>query len=150
MKLNCFLICDDVRSEVGNKFSLMGLYSNSINFNVTPLQAGKWPKTLKLGIFIRLDIENDSDKKDTRKFKIEYTLNNETNVLIEGDIDISSQKDVREINIAGVINQLLVKGVGETSFKLTLYNKDNVTNNEFIHSHNISIREQLVNQNNFA
>jgi hypothetical protein len=146
MKLNCFLICDDIRNEVGNKISLMGLYSNGINFNVTPLQSGKWPKSLKLSIYIRLDIENDSDKRDARKFKIEYTLNNETNVLIERDFDVSSQKDAKDITIVVVNNQLLIKEAGEMSFKLTLCNKENVILNEFNYPQNISIKE-LVNHN---
>ena len=31
MKLNCFLICDDIRNELGNKQSLTGIYDDVIS-----------------------------------------------------------------------------------------------------------------------
>ena len=49
MKLNCFLICDDIRNELGNKQSLTGIYDDVINFSMKDI--GKWPKVVKLGIY---------------------------------------------------------------------------------------------------
>ena len=49
MKINSFIICDDIRSEVGNKKSLMGIYTKELVFSVTAEEAGVWPKDLVLG-----------------------------------------------------------------------------------------------------
>jgi hypothetical protein len=53
MKLVQFIVCDDIRKETGNKFSLMGIYENAIEFRVTPDKKDKWPKTMRLGIYAK-------------------------------------------------------------------------------------------------
>jgi len=58
MKLIDFIICDDIRTELGNKFSLMGIYEDAINFNVSANESGKWPKVIRIGFFIRIKTEN--------------------------------------------------------------------------------------------
>ena len=56
MELMDFVVCDDIRPELGNKFSLMGVYERAyvINALVTT-----WPYTTRLALFIRVQFGNE-------------------------------------------------------------------------------------------
>ena len=62
MKVQSFIVCDDIRVEVGNKHTLVGVYDEQINFRVTPDKKDTWPKFLKLGFFAKIIIEDDNAK----------------------------------------------------------------------------------------
>ena len=47
MKITDFIICDDVRMEIGNKISIMGIYNDSIILSV-PGAETTWPVPLRL------------------------------------------------------------------------------------------------------
>src|SRR6266478_5710551 len=57
------LFCDDVRAEVGNKISLMGLFTNDIIFTLPPPVT--YPK-LGLVIWVFSDIDDIPDKFTVR------------------------------------------------------------------------------------
>ena len=82
MKIKTFLICDDIRSEIGGKHSIIGLYDDRIIFNVTPDKKDSWPKQMKLGIFLKIDFEKS--KPSYFKFSIKY--NDNVKPLVEGII----------------------------------------------------------------
>ena len=44
MKIVNFILCDDIRKELGNKISLMGVYRDSIEFLVSADKTNSWPK----------------------------------------------------------------------------------------------------------
>lgn len=62
MKLLDLIICDDIRQEVGGKQSLIGVYSDLI-INFIPGQV-VWPVNFKLGIFIRIKLEENDLRPD--------------------------------------------------------------------------------------
>jgi len=83
MKLLSFCICDDIRTEIGKKFSIIGTYSDKIIFNVPKEQKGKWPKHLKLGFFARILLEDAAPKYFNFKMKgAEHQL-----VLVKGELE---------------------------------------------------------------
>ena len=84
MKINSFIICDDIRSEVGNKKSLMGIYTKELLFSVTAEEAGVWPKDLVLGMMLDFSISAELKKK-AHKFKVMYSINDVENALGEGE-----------------------------------------------------------------
>ena len=84
MKINSFIICDDIRSEVGNKKSLMGIYTKELLFSVTAEEAGVWPKDLVLGMMLDFSISAELKKK-AHKFKVMYSVNDVENALGEGE-----------------------------------------------------------------
>lgn len=84
MKINSFIICDDIRSEVGNKKSLMGIYTKELVFSVTAEEAGVWPKDLVLGMMLDFSISAVLKKK-AHKFKVMYSVNDVENALGEGE-----------------------------------------------------------------
>lgn len=53
MKVVDFIVCDDIRSEVGNKFSLMGTFADRILIR----DEVSWPVQMVLGIFARVALE---------------------------------------------------------------------------------------------
>lgn len=59
MIVDCFIVCDDIRSELGNKYSLMGIYLDSVVFQRLKGSTEVWPKALKLGFYIRLVKEQE-------------------------------------------------------------------------------------------
>lgn len=83
MKINSFIICDDIRSEVGNKKSLMGLYTKELLFSVTAEEEGVWPKDLILGMMLDFSISTEIKKK-AHKFKVMYSVNGVETSLGEG------------------------------------------------------------------
>ena len=84
MKINSFIICDDIRSEVGNKKSLMGLYTKELVFSVTAKEAGVWPKDIVLGMMLDFSISAELKKK-AHKFKVMYSVNGVEKPLGEGE-----------------------------------------------------------------
>jgi hypothetical protein len=148
MKLNCFLICDDIRNELGNKQSLIGVYDDVINFSVTQADIGKWPKVIKLGLYIKLEFENKSEKDSFQRIKLEYVINDEPVVLFDNSRPESLATDLKGINIGAVVNQFVIKGSGELNFHCIVYDKDNGIIHDF--TKKITVQEEAVTQNSFA
>jgi hypothetical protein len=148
MKLNCFLICDDIRNELGNKQSLIGVYDDVISFSVPQTDIGKWPKVIKLGIYIKLEFEKEAEKASFQRIKLEYSINNETVVLLDNSRPASLVTDPKGLNIGAVVNQFVIKCPGQLSFHCIIYDKDNSIIHNF--SKKIAVQEEVVKQNNFA
>ncbi len=55
MKVLDFLVCDDIRAEVGNKFSVMGCYTEGMQIqSVAP-----WPIPIRFCVFFRFQLDQD-------------------------------------------------------------------------------------------
>ena len=63
MKLIDFIVCDDIRREIGNKITLVGMYNNKIQLQ-GPMVA--WPVAIAFSVYVRLKIENDEDRNGTK------------------------------------------------------------------------------------
>jgi hypothetical protein len=148
MKLNCFLICDDIRNELGNKQSLIGVYDDVISFSAPQPNVGKWPKVIKLGIYIKLEFENEAEKAGFQRIKLEYSINNETVVLLDDSRPASLITVPRGINIGIVVNQFVIECSGQLNFQCIIYDKDNSIIYDF--DKKITVQEEIVKQNNFA
>jgi hypothetical protein len=148
MILNCFLICDDIRNELGNKQSLIGVYDDVINFSAPQADIGKWPKVIRLGIYIKLGFENESEKGRFQRIKLEYSTNDETVVLLDNSRPALLTTDLKGISIGAVVNQFVVKSSGELDFHCIIYDKDNGIIHDFLKK--IAVQEEAVEQNNFA
>lgn len=48
MKIVDFILCDDIRQELGNKVSLMGIFSDAVVLQ----QEVSWPIRMNFGVFI--------------------------------------------------------------------------------------------------
>jgi hypothetical protein len=84
MRLLDFIICDDIRNELGNKVSLMGIYTGTY---IIPGNIVKWPFPTRFGFFIRLLLEGE---QPGHEFEFHIMRLGETKVKVDGliqDID---------------------------------------------------------------
>lgn len=66
------LICEDIRQEVGNKLSLMGLLGSSINIDIEqniPKEA-----SVMLSLACLVSIENNNPENDAKDFNVQISM----------------------------------------------------------------------------
>ncbi len=81
------IFCDDIREELGGKFTYVGVYSNELQI------VSKAPVILpKLCVSVRLLIPDDINVSSI-KMNITQTSSNEKNTLLEHDLEIGERKD---------------------------------------------------------
>ena len=120
MKLLNFIICDDIRNELGNKHSLMGIYDDTIEFQVTPDNQNTWPKLLRIGIYAKVKTEDD---EEVFKFKIRMKYNEKETVLLDRILTLPKIKTSKKINIAFVHSAFKFENSGNITFFLDFYNQ---------------------------
>jgi hypothetical protein len=126
----------------------MGVYDDVINFSVPQGDSGKWPKVIRLGIYIKLEFEKESEKDRFQRLKLEYSINDETAVLLDTPRPISLVTDLKGINIGTVVNQFVIKSSGELNLRCILYDKDNGIIHDF--PKKITVQEEVVKQSSFV
>jgi len=141
MKLLNFIICDDIRNELGNKYSLMGIYDDSIEFQVTPDNQNTWPKLLRVGIYAKVKTE---DNEEIFKFKIRMKYNEKETVLVDSVLPQPRIKTLKKINIAFVHSAFKFENPGNITFFLDFYNQKKeliaTLSPEFV----ISVKEKVI------
>lgn len=68
MKLVDFLLAEDIRSELGNKHSVMGVFGDSITLSIQ--ENARFPLPFRLASFIRLQFDDD----DPEEFSFVYDI----------------------------------------------------------------------------
>ena len=143
MRIDDFIVCDDIRREIGNKFTLVGVYGESIDFEVSKSECGKWPKNVKLGFFIRIRFDNNETIPD--KFSM-HALFDDTDEQILGQLNIESKKPRQnKLNIAIVHGRFAIPKESTLSFILRLYEGDNQIE-ELVLPIRIKINERIRSQ----
>ena len=145
MKLDTFVICDDIRTEIGNKHSLIGTYDDLINFNATPDKQNIWPKGMKLGFFIRI-ILDENDINDIFSFKFITNYNSVKIELVQGIMDNKRIEKSKRITLAIVINNFKFVGPGEMDFQFDFYNENNELKTTLKIDKKIIVKETIINQ----
>ncbi len=86
MKIIDFIVCDDIRREVGNKRTIVGAYNERIIFAAST--NFKWPVNKQLGFYFRL--EREETDPDFDNFLLAIYLNEENDALgkVRGNIKI--------------------------------------------------------------
>lgn len=118
MYIKDFLFCDDIRQEVGNKNSLMGIYGEDINFSgPQPGVPVVWPINKPIGLFIRVMIEEGDDFNAVQmKLGMDGYDSPFPNLTLNMD---ASKLDKRIVNIATRIEPLPIPGPGKLVVYLT-------------------------------
>ena len=145
MKLSSFLICDDIRQELGNKQSLIGIYDDTLNFDVPLNISNKWPKVIKLGVFIKLMFDDDTEKNNFHRIRLEYTSNNETVQLLDSTKQVIPQNQLNGITISIVTNQLLIKASGDMPLRCIIFDRNNKIIGDF--TKKIIVQERIMQHN---
>jgi len=115
-----FIICDDIRFEMGNKKSLIGIYDDRIFFNVERATRGIWPKSLKLGIYSRF-IYDDANISPS-SFEIIVKQSSSDRSILKGNLKYNEDKKKnRVITIAAIVNNFIFDSVGQVNFDFLFY-----------------------------
>lgn len=122
MKFLDYIIAEDIRFETGNRFSVMGIYSDKIRLNLP--DDVQWPVLLKFGVFIRLEIE-DSDVIPNR-FVLKVGHNNNNIAQMNGNIGFKAS--VRTISLPLVIHPFPLPSYGTIQFNFEIYKNDELLN----------------------
>lgn len=119
MRLRDIVFCDDLRTEINNKFSLMGIYADRIVFKFENAEAERWPLPVKLCLVLRILV--DEKDPDVDFFVFNFKLNGKATEPLSGDVKIRPEQSLITLNI--VIDGLPVEK-GVLGFDLKLLSKD--------------------------
>jgi hypothetical protein len=119
MQLDDFIVCDDVRFEMGNKMSIMGIYDDSIL--IPPPKVGselQWPLMMRLSFFIRMyPTTRDADING-----FEFIVTHESEKIASLDGAIAIRDPSKPLRLAISLSQLPLPSLGKLSFKIVLKN----------------------------
>lgn len=128
MQLIDFMVCDDIRQEVGNKHSLMGIYGNSVTINIPDVQPDAQPVPLRLGIFVRIRL--DPEDPAPTLFELTARQGERPPMRVLQPLLARSIRTVPSfINATVVIPQFPIYESGVVSFDITVKSGDVVINN---------------------
>ena len=145
MKLKDFIICDDIRTEINNKVSLIGVYNDALNFMVPERAINTWPKILRLGLFIRLSMEDPEEHNKIGKLVLESAINGEINFHTEQIVEAKKQEPTQlgQMIISSVFNNINIIKTGDMELSLAIFDKKNELMNKFSYPGNLKITEFL-------
>jgi len=119
----------------------MGVYDDSIDFQVTPDNQNTWPKLLRIGIYAKVKTEGN---EEVFKFKIRMKYNEKEIVLLDRILTLPKIKTSKKINIAFVHNAFKFENPGNIIFFLDFYNQKKelmaTLSPEFV----ISVKEKVI------
>ena len=145
MKLKDFIICDDIRMEINNKVSLIGVYNDALHFMVPERAISTWPKILRLGFFIRLVMEDPEEQRKIGKLVIESSIDGEINYHAEQIVDTKKLEPtpVGQMIISSVFNNINIPKKGDMELTLAIFNRKNELMDKFNYPGNLRITEIL-------
>lgn len=120
MRILDFLVCDDIRQEIGGKTTLVGIYNDQIGFYE---QAEQSPLSLpKLGLFVRLQLEA-SDVSITG-LELVVRQGDLEIARIHGAVPVSATQ--RNFSMAVIATNFAFPGVGLVQFDMLLKQDEEV------------------------
>ena len=143
MKLIDFIVCDDVRTEINNKVSIIGVYDDVLNFIVPERAVNTWPKILRLGLYIRLALENKEEQSKIGKLQLAFTINGENIFQAEQTTDLRNQETNphKRLAISVVFNQIPIPRTGDMEIALSVYDNEKKLMQKFCYPGNVKITE---------
>lgn len=125
MRLLEALFCDDVRFELNNKLSLMGLYADRIVFRAAPDKELKWPLPIRLATLLRFRLDPTDERPDS--FDFEYFMNDKSIVQLSGPMKVDGAQTYMNLtlNAEGIPLEL-----GALGFTIKLKKADKVVFSE--------------------
>lgn len=114
MQLVDILVCDDIRLEINNKVSLMGLYNDRLIFSGSPPE-NKEPVMTKLSVLFRFKF--DDEEKTPNKFEFEYFHNDKSLGKLNGVFQSAAQFSMANL----IINIGVPLQPGDLGFSIKLF-----------------------------
>ncbi|NOU23584.1 MAG: hypothetical protein HOO93_17690 [Methyloglobulus sp.] len=120
MKLENFIIAEDIRFENGNKISIMGVVNDEVG--ITLPDDVDWPIPYRFGVFIRFTIE----KADPVPMRFVLTVNHNNKPIAIMDSGFEQKDAFDIISLPLVINPFPLPGYGTIRFNIDIYNNETV------------------------
>ncbi len=120
MRISDYIFCEDIRTEIGNKHSIMGVLNDALNFSGE--EKDLWPKQVNLAIFIR--IAEIKRYIENIEFSLEVTLEGKKVAEINSSATIKAETKI--INIPIVMHGFPLQAAGKYIFNFTVKDKDEV------------------------
>jgi Family of unknown function (DUF6941) len=117
MHLIDFIICDDIRRELGNKVSIMGIYTESINISVP--SDTKWPIAFRLGVYVRIEFDKLDPAPD--RFIIKASQDDKHLAQLSGNIISPANQSSHTLAIPIVMNPLPLNGFGVVRLDVEIF-----------------------------
>ena len=118
MKFYDIIFCDDIRDEINNKKSLVGVYNDRIVFHTNQKVEIQWPVRTRLSVLLRFKLDSADQYPD--KFEFEYFMNDKSIAKVEGALKIDSSRFQEQISLP-----LKAEGIplelGKLGFSIKLY-----------------------------
>jgi len=114
MQLLDWIVCDDIRMEIGGKHTLVGVYDN-LEFHKAP---EKWPINIKLSFFIRIKRLDDDMRPD--RFVVEFTQDGNQSGKFDEKMGVKGS-EYNLISICMVNNAFPILGPGKLNMKISFY-----------------------------
>jgi len=114
MKVLAFIISDDIRQEVGNKFSLMGIFNQSIELSIPGQAPNTGGVALRLGIMLRARLEENDPQPDS--FSLELLFNQTSLARIVGQLTLEHRE--APFNLLLTAPVVPIHGSGLLDFRL--------------------------------
>ena len=110
---------------------------------MTPDKENTWPKTMRIGIYARIKIDED---KDITHFKLRTSFNNKETIIGEGILNLPKLKQLKKINIAILHNAFVFENLGSINFFFDFYNKKDEIVETLHPDFSIEIKETVINK----
>jgi hypothetical protein len=118
LRLHNVIFCDDIRNEINNKLSLIGMYDDRIIFRSHDAKKIKWPIPQPLAILLRFNLKAEDEHPD--RFIFEYILNEKSIAKINGTIN-KIEKLHASFNLS-LRGQGIPLAPGNLGFRIELFN----------------------------
>lgn len=122
MKIDTFLVCDDIRVERDNRVSLMGLYDTVIY--LAPIGKGRWSDRLSFSILLNLTVEDSDLENNVSAVELNLDLCGEIKKLADMKIDNKVNRPGKKIRLIPKFINFIVKGEGYLFVNIVLKNKN--------------------------
>ena len=119
MRITTFLACDDIRQEIGNKVTLIGLYENRIRVQVLEPEKLQWPIHMRLAFYIKTRLDSKSEGVPIR-FEFEVVHNGSGIARASGKV--SRISETGDINLVVNFHSIPIPGEGKLNFNLQMMN----------------------------
>ncbi len=126
MKIVDFIVCDDVRQELGNKVSLMGIFSDAIVLQ----QEVAWPIRMNLSVFTRLELEADEIAPDSQVLAVDCNGKS----IAEVELVVASKTGSRLLTFLVGLKPITIPEAGALGFRIDLKRGDENVTEPFIRS----------------
>lgn len=124
MQLVDFIICDDIRFELKNKISIIGIYNEALNIEANNPEQIPWPLSVPVGIYMRFtyDEEDQLAQGSTIPFTFSATKKSdqEEEVLARLTGQYTHNNPESHYICIPIRTSLQMKGPGVLLFSLTL------------------------------